>query len=149
MLEKLYGQPIEGPGDNTQWIYWDTTIIYIADLPNDRLGPSALAALRHVALPWGYMQFRALCRACQWLAKSCPQLRTIVIQMLHGDAAVLDSGSSCFAAASAARASHATLVDYPGRVPCDDLDVGHFESLLLQYFGDPYPKLHILPPDFG
>jgi hypothetical protein len=154
LLEQLYEGPIRGPfsgltPSRSYWVDLDTTVVYLGDFFDmttvlDSFGADKLSKLKHVALPW--YQFGNLARACQHLTTLCPALRTLIIQRGEVEAATKRPFPQTLSLETATY--YATIPEYSGpELGYEDLDVAHFRSLLLEYFGDTPPRLHLLSPD--
>lgn len=151
LLEKLYTSPLRGPGLATSfgacWVNLESTVVYLGSSYNateliEAFSVDGLARFRHVALQW--YQFDRLARTCQRLAETCPALRTIIIQ--RGESGDITSESVRDDLDPDLAAYYATI---PGSVDPetshDKLDVSHFRSLLLEYFGDSPPRICLVP----
>lgn len=141
LLEQFYVGPIRGPfsGLTPSRSYWtQRSSSYLGDFFDtttvlNSFGADKPSKFKHVALPW--YQFGNLARACQHLATLCPALRTLIIQCGEAGAATKRPFPQTLSLETAAY--YATIPAYTGpELGCEDLDVAHFRSLLLEYFGD-------------
>ncbi|MCJ1401158.1 hypothetical protein MMC11_004370 [Xylographa trunciseda] len=137
LLEQSYVKPIH------------TAVVYLGDSSDattvlNSFGADKLSKFKHVALPW--YQYYRLARTCQLLATMCPALRTIIIQRSEMEAATNRPLRQLLSLETAAY--YATISEYAGpELGYEKLDASYFRSLLLEYFGDSPPRLHLLSPD--
>lgn len=150
LLERLYVKPLpRGPpgGSGVDWVNLETAVVYLGDgamKALDALGAGELARLRHVALRW--RQFGRLARACQRLAAECPALRTIIVER-EGDGSAGDDVEVPRTLSPELAAYYASIPDWVGpEMSLETLDTPYFRSLVLEYFGDSPPKLHLVSP---
>ena len=154
LLEQSYFKPLRGPrnGSATRvgcyWVDLDTTVVYLGDASKattvvNSFGVDELSKFKHVALRW--YQFASLARTCQRLATLCPALRTIIVQL--GEMEVATKLPLYQPLSLETAAYYAALSEYAGpALGYEELDAPHFRSLLLEYFGDSPPRLHLLSP---
>ena len=155
LLEQSYVKPILGPfsglttNAGAYWIDLGMTVVYLGDISDattvlNSFDAEELARFKHVALPWH--RFGNLARTCQHLAAMCPALRTLIIQRGETEAATNQPISPALSLETAAY--YTTIPEYAGpELGYGELDAAHFRSLLLEYFGDTPPRLHLLSPD--
>ena len=154
LLEQFYVGPIRGPFNGltpsrSSWVDLDTTVVYLGAFfatttVRKTFGADERSKFKHVALPW--YQFGNLARTCQHLAMLCPALRTLIIQ--RGEAQAATERPFPQTLSLEAAAYYATIPAYTGpELGCEGLDVAYFRSLLLEYFGDTPPRLHLLSRD--
>ena len=155
LLEQSYVKPIRGlssglaTGVGSYWVDLDITVVYLGDSSDattvlNSFGSDELSKFEHVALPW--CQFSWLARTCQCLATTSPALRTIIIQRSETEAATNQPLRQPLSLETAAY--YATIPEYAGpEFGYEELDVPYLRSLLLEYFGDSPPRIHVLPPD--
>ena len=155
LLENPYVKPIRGlfsglaTSTGSYWVDLDTTVVYLGDSSDlttvlNSFGADELSKFKHVALPW--YQFGRLARTCQRLATMCPALRTIIIQRSETEAVTNRPLRQPLSLETAAY--YATIPEHAGpELGYEKLDAPHFRSLLLEYFGDSPPRLHLLSPD--
>jgi hypothetical protein len=161
LLEQSFGKTICGPtGSATAlgayWVRLDRTVVYLGDATDamaalaslgvdevSRFKHVALSNSEHVAISW--TRFTKLSRVCQRLAASCPALHTIIIQRDEREAGkneALRGPLSQDMADLYAAVSEQTGPEIGYEEPC----IPHLRALLLEYFGDRPPNLHLLPP---
>ena len=154
LLKQSYVDQIRGPGGSTgktrpSWVNLNHTVVYLGDPSDTRevlagFDAETLSKFKHVALAWHISQFGPLARACQRLATTCPALCTIIIQWCES-AELLQQSLTLETAAY-----YADIPAYTWRqLEYQKLDTPYFRSQLLQYFGAPPPRLHLLAPDSG
>ncbi|KAI9841437.1 MAG: hypothetical protein M1837_000713 [Sclerophora amabilis] len=156
LLEQSYVQPIRGPfsglargAGSYYWVDLNTTIVYLGDSSDARpvlnsFGTDELSKFKHVALPW--YQFAGLARTCQRLATLCPALSTIIIQR---SATEWTTNPPLRQPLSLEEAAYYVTIpeNTEPELGNGKLDVPHLRSLLLEYFGDSPPRIHVLAPD--
>lgn len=155
LLEQSYVRLVCGrlSGSKTSngyyWVNLDTTVFYLGDSLDtttvlNSFAVNDLSKLKHVTLPWN--QFSRLARTCQHLARTCPALRTITIQRSQTEATT--NGHLHRPLSLEMAAYYTTIPDYAGpEIGDEELDAPYFRSLLLEYFDDSPPTLHLLSPD--
>ncbi|WYZ45777.1 hypothetical protein EsH8_IX_000002 [Colletotrichum jinshuiense] len=134
LLEKSYVKPLRGPESATSsgvyWVNLENTVVYLGNSSNamdvmDAFGADKLSRFRHVALRWS--------------------LRTIIIQGYESGSAA--NFSVCETLDPELAAYYTTIPDSVGpEISHETLDTPHFRSLLLEYFGDSPPRLHLVSP---
>jgi len=150
LLEQFYIKPIRvsfsglATKAGSYWVDLDTTVVYLGgdsfDVTPvlDSFGTDALSKFKHVALPW--CQFRSMDLICQRLATRCPALRTIIIR---SSVVAFPKRLSLETAGY-----YATIPEYAGpELGYEKPGAVHLRSLLLKYFGDSPPRIHLLAPD--
>jgi hypothetical protein len=155
LLKRSYGRPVRGPAGSTgtarsYWVNLNHTVICLG-FPLDAVAvlagfdTEALSRFKHVVLTWHLSQFGELARACKHLANACPNLSTIIIQWCETERTSAKSPQQPMGLETATY--YAAIPAYTGcQLGCDALDMSYFRALLLQYFGNPLPRLHLLAP---
>ena len=135
------------------WVDMGRTTVYLGDCSDATLVLDSFAAdevseFKHVALTLRYFsyQFSILARACQRLANMCPALRTIIVQLDETEPAT--DGSLFPPMDLETAACFAKILEYTGpELGYKKLGMPYFRALLLEYFGDTPPRLHLLSTD--
>lgn len=148
VMERMFSRPIRGrDGSATNgapyWMGLDTTLIYLgvtaaaaSGLVLEFFDMGELSGFKHVGLP--YDHFGSVARTCQRLAALCPGLQTLVVRPIsptkHQQPPSLETA-----------ADDAAIARHTGPEPeCGEIDVLYLRTLLLEYFGDSPPQLHVL-----
>lgn len=162
----VYKQPLRGPimeatVQGAYWIYLDNAVVAFVNSQDslailDRFG-AEIARLQHVVLVWQDWTIQP--RTCMRLAKSCPALRTVIVQRVESPKKRPYSSTSttkCYVADTPVvleldamtAARYSALAEYDGPELGDsDADAVALRKSILQYFADSPPRLHILAPD--
>ncbi len=150
VLELTYVKPIHlATNASAYWVNLETTIIHLGEPSDagavlDAFSSNDLAKFRHIDMPWHPGRFGDIARTCRTLATKRIPLRTIIIQRCDLDPA--SNQNCCQDLGQERAASYMALPDYSGPLLVDDtIDTSHFRSLLLEYFGNAPPRLHLLP----
>ncbi|KAF6807449.1 hypothetical protein CSOJ01_08178 [Colletotrichum sojae] len=132
LLERLYVKPLPRGlpgGSGVDWVNLETAVVYIGD--------GAMKALDALGVD-------ELARSCQRLAAVCPALRTIIVER-EGDGSAGDGMEVPRTLSPELAAYYATIPDCVGpEMSLETLDTPYFRSLVLEYFGDSPPKLHLV-----
>lgn len=167
VMERIYEQPLqrsvtEAIGRGLYWIHLEKAVIALVNSQDslavlDCFG-AQISRFQHVVLV--FENWRTHPQTCMRLAKSCPALRTVIVQRVEADAnrAMVSSllrpsnpraDEPVILDLDAITAAHyaALAKDEGPELGSMDADTMRYRKLILQYFGDLDPKLHILAPD--
>lgn len=166
VMQRIYKRPLRGPimeatVQGAYWIHLDKAVITFVNSHDslailDRFG-SEIAGFQHVVLVW--QDWTTQPRTCMRLAKSCPALRTVIVQRVESPKNRPYSSTSttkCYVADAPVlldldakiAARYSALAEYDGPELGDsDADTVRLRKSVLQYFADSPPRLHILAPD--
>ncbi|KAH8907205.1 hypothetical protein BR93DRAFT_928079 [Coniochaeta sp. PMI_546] len=166
VMERIYKRPLRGPVleatvRGVHWIHLDKAVLAFVNSQDslailDRFG-AEISRFQHVVLVW--QNWTTHPQTCMRLAKSCPALRTVIVQRVESPRNRPYSSTSttqCYMAdapvllkLNAMTAAHYTaLARYDGpEFGGADPDTVLLRKSILQYFADSPPRLHILAPN--
>ena len=125
-----------------------TTIIYLGHANEaykalNTLGIYDLSTIKHIVLSWD--NFLTLAKVCITIAEKCPQLHTLVVCSIAANP--FNAGEPLATLSTTDATRYAAIVsssgperDHPG------IDSSYFRSLILGYFPNSRPAVHMLPP---